>query len=179
MFMVKILPAICTADSKRIFTKKRLLASILLPGFCVAMCPTFPVMAQSLGALECKAALVRARQRIKAKIVKSNMARHSYSNFPTGRSQNYFIVLSNSDPASEQLMSTPNLMSSIASNITSACKDVGYVNFSIDQTDNAASFGLVGGRVAQFKCADFNGNMYVDANGKKYAKLPWGYEGCP
>jgi hypothetical protein len=169
----------CDSKSALPALQKRVLASALISCFCVVICPTFRVMAGPINSLDCKLATLNARKRLKVKVVKSSVGKHNYAPFPTGRPQNYTIILSNSDPGSEKAISTPALLSAIASEITTACDPIGYVNFSIDQTDNSASFGLVEGRVTQFKCINFDGKQYVDAKGKKYPKVPWGYEGCP
>jgi hypothetical protein len=150
--------------------------------------PTSNLLAQQTSESSCKQALLDARKRLErnkgVQVVKAETGKHGYPDSPSGRLQEYSIVLANNQ-AGTNVMNSPVLVTSIASAITSTCNTIGLVKFDLYQTDWVRSYGLVGSRVKQFKCLDIdvhnirNGKeTYIDDQGNRYQDVAWGYERC-
>ncbi|MEB3342237.1 hypothetical protein [Okeania sp.] len=67
------------------------------------------------------------------------------------------------------VMNSPKLLSSLASEVINGCNDVSGINIGISHTDYGRMYGLVGDRVQPFKCLSAD---------RSRRNLPWGYMVC-
>ncbi|MBW4552935.1 MAG: hypothetical protein KME35_17765 [Aphanocapsa sp. GSE-SYN-MK-11-07L] len=145
--------------------------------------PISNLLAQQMTENNCKQAFLDSKKRLEkmrgVQVVRAETRKHGYANFPSGRSQEYFIVIANNQ-LGENVMNSPVLLTSIASTITSACSAIGFVNFAINQTDWVRGYGVVGNRVTAFKCLDLDirnrEQTYIDGQGNIYQEVSWGYQ---
>lgn len=87
--------------------------------------------------------------------------------FPSDRPNAYVITLDGQ--SASQMMTSPQLMQSISTNLISNCSTVSLVAFGKAQTDWAVHFGLVdNNEIEQFQCV----------NEPAQNQLPWGYKRC-
>lgn len=71
--------------------------------------------------------------------------------------------------AAPNMMSSPQLLTSITEAIMSGCPNVGLVSFWLDHSDWVIEFGLIGDEVREFECIPSD-----DTNNP----IQWGYGVC-
>ncbi len=71
----------------------------------------------------------------------------------------------------EDILRSPILMKTLASQVLQNCNEPGTVTFGLDQTDAFAVYGVVKGRVQAFNCYEGDGIRFPK-------QMPWGQRIC-
>lgn len=75
-----------------------------------------------------------------------------YSDFPAERAYGVYIGIEGQ--AAINVLNSPQLLTSISSQLIEECDSVSMVKFAMHQTDLNVIFGLVGGSVLSFECTE-------------------------
>jgi hypothetical protein len=150
----------------------RIIASGLMTLNALILLSLPPVLAQSNKEKpECTAALQTAKNKItkgrKVKVIKIMKydISQEYKDYPVNRSFSYAFVLEGA--ATESVMASGKLLTSISKSIISNCNSVSMVEFNQYRTDYTVTFGLMNtNKVEAFDCIDPSTN------------LTWGYMVC-
>lgn len=90
-----------------------------------------------------------------------------YSGRPINKTSAYQFVFR----GGEDILRSPILMKTLASQVLQNCNEPGTVTFGLDQTDAFAVYGVVKGRVQAFNC--------YEGDGRRFPKqMPWGQRIC-
>lgn len=133
-----------------------------------------PVVAQeshqSEGVRQCQSALLAAANRIVAgrnlQIVRASL--YDVSAPPDLPQVSMGVAFRLAGRDAENMMFSPQLLTSISRDIITGCAGIGVVTFNVDQTDWSQEYGLVNGRVQAFQCVDPGPEV-----------LEWGTTACP
>ena len=88
-----------------------------------------------------------------------------YSGRPLNKTSAYQFVFR----GGEDILRSPILMKTLASQVLQNCNEPGTVTFGLDQTDAFAVYGVVNGRVQAFNC--YEGTRFP-------RQMPWGQRIC-
>ena len=123
--------------------------------------------------VECNAALQAAKNQIqknrKVKVVDAGRLdiSQNYINYPASRPFSYGFYLAG--PATESILNSDKLLTTIANDIINKCSSISIVDFGKHQTDWGVTYGLLSNnKIGSFQC--------INPNYSK--KLNWGYVVC-
>ena len=88
-----------------------------------------------------------------------------YLGRPTNKTSAYQFVFR----GGEDILRSPILMKTLASQVLQNCNEPGTVTFGLDQTDAFAVYGVINGRVKAFNC--YEGTRFP-------RQMPWGQRIC-
>lgn len=91
----------------------------------------------------------------------------AYANYPYQSPVGLTIVMAGD--SAPDMMSSPQLLTSITESITSSCSRVSLVRFAVAESDWTIDFGLIGNQVREFECVDPDGTNNP---------MQWGYSYC-
>lgn len=110
------------------------------------------------GEERCRTALTAATntlekgRNVQVSTIRVRSLSEEYSDFPTD--QPYGIYIGMEGQATADILNSPQLMTSISSQLIAECDSVSLVKFAMHQTDWNIVFGLIGESVASFECID-------------------------
>lgn len=91
----------------------------------------------------------------------------TYMNYPYQTPAGLSIIMAGD--SAPNIMSSPQLLTSVTETIMSGCPNVGLVGFWVDRTDWVREFGLIGSEIREFECIPPD-----DTNNP----IQWGYGVC-
>lgn len=153
-------------------------SGILLCSMSLLLHVTKPVAAQTRSNGNCQASIAAAQARLDAVGNLEVTVRSGdifYSDYPEGRPQEYFFVMTGS--AVESVMRSKVMLTDISNTIIQACDTVGLVNFGLAHSGWHIPFGVFpDGQVKAFDCAEDYG--MEPGRGSSGYRLTWGLFYC-
>lgn len=121
----------------------------------------------------CRNAITLAEIRLITKnvqIFETEKQPHNYQSYPMGRSLNLSFSLIG--PGTESILASPVFLTTISTDITLGCGDIGLIRFGKYQSEDIKSFGFMNdSTIRPFLCL-------AHAERGDVSVLPWGYELC-
>jgi hypothetical protein len=132
---------------------------------------------QAINTAESK--ILEGRENISLKTKIYNLSDESRNDYPPGRNRGMVFVLGahfgvQTPPEGEAILNSPQLMRSIATQVTNGCSTISYVEFTAPYSDYYIPFGIINGSVERFQCSE-------DWNPRGGGLRPvdrWGYYTC-